>query len=101
MIGIIQAEYADPSLAFQTVADSPGFSTIHLNRPFKALQGCSLDDYLNRVRVQNTCVLLREESTGIEATDRKTGFLNSKYFYVLFKSVTGHTPRQYRMQQTA
>lgn len=98
VISIVQSDYADPSLSARMIADSLGVSNIHLNRQFKAAQGCSLSDYLNRVRIDKACTLLREETGGIEEIAHRVGFENSKYFFVVFKSITGQTPRQYRLQ---
>lgn len=57
----------------------------------------TLNGYLTRMRVCQAQYLLLSTESEIAEIALSTGFGSLSRFYEAFKSVSGHTPRQYRL----
>ena len=60
------------------------------------LTGTNVSDYLQNVRVEKACSLLR--ATDMKVTDiaAQVGFKDMKFFYDVFKKIKGKTPGDFR-----
>ena len=94
----IGEELSNPSLNSQSLADEFSFSSAYLCRIFKQETGVSLADYINVQRIEYAKQLLRNPDLLVKDIAQQTGFSSEKYFYVVFRKITGITPRQYRDQ---
>lgn len=94
--GLVESHYHDGSLNSQNIADMINMNNAYLGRMFKSAYGCSINDYINTCRIEESKVLLRQSDEPVEEIARKVGFANIKYFYVLFKKAVGVTPAKYR-----
>ncbi len=92
----LEQGFRDPGLGAQTIAEEMGLSAAYLRQQFYGDQGMSIGDKLNQLRVEEACRLLRETGLTVEAIAQQIGLENTKYLFVLFKKLTGVTPRQYR-----
>lgn len=54
--------------------------------------------YINKERMEIALKLLQDHSLSIQEISELTGYSNAKYFSVVFKKITGMTPRDYREQ---
>lgn len=95
-IEIINQYYTDESLCLNTIADQLGISPNYLGRLFKTYTCKSINDYINKVRVEKTLELLEECAMPICDIAVKAGFYSKSYFYTIFKKVMGITPSEYR-----
>lgn len=68
----------------------------YFSRLFKKVTGTNVSDYIQYLRVDQACHLLK--TTGLKVTDiaSQAGFKDMKFFYEVFKKVTGKTPGDYR-----
>lgn len=76
-------------------------SLFYMNRSycshlFKKKTGVNFADYLTRIRIEKACYLLTETEQIIYQISKSVGYNNIKYFFRVFKKVTGKTPEQYR-----
>ena len=94
--GIVQENYHDSSLNSQRIADMIQMNNAYLGRMFKNSYGRSINDYINTCRLEESMCLLRQTDMSVEEIAQNVGFSNIKYFYVLFKKLTGITPATYR-----
>ncbi len=78
-------------LAYQSFLSKSYFSQL-----FKKETGKSFSKYLQQVRIENACRLLKETNLSIDEIREKTGFNDLKFFYSVFKRITGHTPKEFR-----
>lgn len=92
----IEVGYEDSGLSASKIADEMGLSNAYLSRMFRESYQMSISEYLNHTRVERACALLENGALNVEAVAAKVGFENTKYFYVVFKNLTGQTPLQYR-----
>ena len=68
----------------------------YFSRLFKDVTGTNVSDYIQYLRTDQACALLK--TTGLKVTDiaMQVGFNDMKFFYEVFKKITGMTPGDYR-----
>lgn len=67
-----------------------------LCRSFKKASGYTITGFINRLRVEKACELLRNTNLTITDISYQSGFNTFSYFSTQFKAITGLTPSQYR-----
>ena len=72
------------------------FSRNYFCRLFKDVAGVTVVEYIQKLRIQNACRLLKETSDTVAEISNQVGYEDSKFFTKLFKRYTGHTPSAYR-----
>ena len=97
----IEQAYADSDLSPTRIADELGMSGAYLGRIFRESTQSSISQYLNQVRISHAEALLLNSSHSVETIAGEVGFSNPKYFYVVFKNLTGQTPLQFRKSHAA
>ncbi|HUQ20203.1 MAG TPA: AraC family transcriptional regulator [Gemmatimonadaceae bacterium] len=83
---------------FGDVADAVGVHRVHLSRTFQKFYGCSLGDYVRRVRVHRACAALRRETSSAAAY--VSGFSDESHMGRNFRGVMNCTPGNYRSAVT-
>ena len=73
-----------------------GSNEKYLCRFFKEYTGNSPVDYVNRLRVERTCLYMAEGDKSITDAAMDCGFNDMSYFCKIFKRYKGLTPREYR-----
>ncbi|HEY5585080.1 MAG TPA: AraC family transcriptional regulator [Ruminiclostridium sp.] len=68
----------------------------YFSRLFKEVTGTNFSDYIQFLRTDHACILLK--TTDMKVTDIafQVGFSDIKFFYEVFKKVTGKTPGDFR-----
>ena len=78
------------------IASHAHISKEYLCQLFKKETGITVSHYLNGVRIQNACELLKKGETNILETAMLCGYNSSMYFCKMFKSIVNMTPKEYR-----
>lgn len=68
---------------------------------FKEKTGVNFIDYVNNARIEKAKELLVTTDEKVYRIAKTLGFDNTKYFFRLFKKLTGVTPEQYRQMNKA
>ena len=79
------------------IANAP-FSHPHLIRLFKQYEGCTLIEYITRVKMQHACELLVSSDMSILAIAMALGYSDSSHLNRTFKKIYDLTPSEYRQQ---
>ncbi|WP_248927555.1 AraC family transcriptional regulator [Paenibacillus hamazuiensis] len=95
VIHYIKCNYTQ-NISVQDVADYFFLSASHFQRLFKKSTGVTFTQYLQNVRIQKCCELLKSTDIPIYQIANQVGYLDMKFFHALFRKKTGVTPRQYR-----
>ncbi len=68
----------------------------YFSKLFKEITGMNVSDYIQYLRTDQACILLG--TTDMKVTDIafQVGFSDMKFFYEVFKKITGKTPGDYR-----
>ncbi len=91
--------YEDSALSPAVIADEMGLNSAYLGRLFRQSLNLSISDYMNQVRIRHAACLLTSTGLSVESIAQRVGFVNAKYFFVIFKKLMGQTPLQYRKNQ--
>jgi AraC-like DNA-binding protein/ligand-binding sensor protein len=83
-------------LSLKEIADVSGLSAPYFSTIFKDEMGENLSNYLNRLRVEKSLVMLRETENPINRISAACGFEDQSWFSKIFKSYTGISPYEYR-----
>jgi AraC-like DNA-binding protein len=91
----VRERYAE-GLSLASLAARFGFNPSYLSRLFSARTGVHLTEYINRVRIQKSCALLKRSAMGIVEIAFAVGYNNRSHFDRYFRRITGMSPREYR-----
>ena len=92
---IVNEEYSQP-LSMKYIADKMYLNHIYLGQIFKKETGISLNDYINKVRINKAKKLLKESQAMVYEIAEQVGFSDPQYFSTVFKKNTGVSPKEYR-----
>jgi AraC-like DNA-binding protein/ligand-binding sensor protein len=91
----IQKNYTR-KISLREIAGASGLSAPYFSTIFKDEMGENLSNYLNRIRVEKACAMLRETDDPVRGISIACGFEDQSWFSKIFKSYTGHSPCKYR-----
>ncbi|NQX58048.1 AraC family transcriptional regulator [Paenibacillus qinlingensis] len=97
---MIQANYSDPNLSLQEIADMLRMSSAYVGRIFKKQETISVADYINEIRLLKSVMLLENNNLPVNEISEKVGFSSPSYFFKLFKKRFGTTPKDYRIKKS-
>ena len=92
----VEQGYANRDFSVNTIADAVGLSPAYVGRVFRRSSGITLVEYILKVRIENSCLLLAQTDMPVSEIVSQVGFGDAPYFYKVFKKVNGCTPAQYR-----
>jgi AraC-like DNA-binding protein len=68
----------------------------YFSRLFKEVTGTNVSDYIQYLRTEQACTLLRATEMKVTEVAKQAGFSDMKFFYEVFKKITGKKPGEYR-----
>ncbi len=68
----------------------------YFSRLFKDVTGLNFSDYIQKIRVDEACSMLKNTDMKIVDIALHAGFKDMKFFYEVFRKITGKTPGDYR-----
>jgi AraC-like DNA-binding protein len=95
MVRLMHAAYARP-LGLEEVAEAAHMSPTSASRFFRRTTGSTITDYLNGLRVNAACHLLRDTDRRISDIAADCGYANLSNFNRRFRELRGFPPREYR-----
>ena len=66
---------------------------------FKKTTGISVTDYIQKVRIDEACRLLKDSDAKVSEISECCGFNDIKFFYKTFRKLTGKTPSEFRKEK--
>lgn len=91
----VRANY-DKKLSLDEIARNAFLSKAYLSSIFKEEIGESLTNYINRVRIEKSKVLLLDKEVSLIDIANLCGFEDQSYFTRVFKKMVGISPKKYR-----
>lgn len=92
----ITQNYQNPDITLEDMAMCAGLSSNYIRRIFREQCGYSPMDYLVGYRIEAAKELLKNTSHTAKEVAGMVGYVNTKYFYSLFKKQTGYTTFEYK-----
>ena len=93
-------EHLTEKLTLDQAAAQVYLSKSYFCRIIKDELGCTFTEYVNRLRIERSKVLLRSTSVPIAEIACAVGFDDQSYFTRIFKKQTGTAPGKYREQRS-
>lgn len=90
----IQARLVSP-LTISEIAGAVNVHPVHLARVFRQNCGCTVAEYIRRLRVEHACTRLSSAESLVEIA-LNSGFSDQSHFSKTFKQVMNITPGEYR-----
>jgi AraC family transcriptional regulator len=84
------------SVGLSMVAGWVGIHPVHLAREFRRHHGCTVGQYVRKLRVESASRRLTESDSPLAVIALEVGFANQAHFCRIFKLVTGVSPARYR-----
>lgn len=94
-LGYIHSHYTE-NFTVETLAAHCGMSEATYRRQFKRLTGTSPVKYINRLKIDVACKMLRHDELPPREVCDFLNFYSLPYFYKVFKETLGCTPIQYK-----
>lgn len=96
LFDLIEEKYMNP-ISVNDAACAVHMSKSHLMRFFKQVTGQPFVAHLNRFRVAKARELLASTDRTIADIGQEVGFCNQSYFGLVFRRITGVSPREYKL----
>ena len=91
----IEERHAD-QITLDGLAGRFGLSPAYLSRSFSRETGFTIVEYLNRIRIHKSCLLLKRSGASILDISVAVGYNNLSHFNRCFRRHTGMSPREFR-----
>ena len=86
----------EKDLSIKLISQSINVSKSVLYKKFRDRFHCTVGEYINRKRVEQSRKLLTSSSLSMEEISQQCGFSSASYFTKIFKQHTGTTPLKYK-----
>ncbi|SDD07658.1 two-component system, response regulator YesN [Paenibacillus sp. UNCCL117] len=93
-VQFIADNYAS-NISLDITAQALNLNASYLSRLFKEETQMTFTEYLNRVRIKTSCLLMESSPHSLKQISGLAGFVNYPYFFKVFKAITGMTPQAY------
>lgn len=94
-VDALRVSYAQP-FSLARLSQRLGYTPQYLSRLFHQQMGQSLSDYLQRLRVEESCRRLLSTRENVSEIAQAVGYTDLKHFTAVFRRHTGMTPRAFR-----
>jgi len=91
----ISQNYYKP-ITLEHIADTISLSPVYCGAIFKKHESYSVSYYINKIRVNQSIMLMQKSSLNISEIAFQIGYNDTYYFSKVFKKMTGMTPSNYR-----
>lgn len=90
------AKHYEESLELYDIAQQFNFNYNYLSSYFNQMTKEGFSEYLNKIRIEHACDLLKTGDMAIAGIGNMVGYSDHSYFCRVFKKITGETPSSYR-----
>lgn len=90
----LRKEYRNVSI--KKLAEHFNFNPDYLGKIIKQTTGKTFIELLQEIRINQSCILLKNSNLSINDIIQEVGYSNKSYFYKIFKKCFGLTPDEYR-----
>lgn len=91
----LHAHFAEQN-SLARIAELTGMQPTYLARAFRQRYGCTVGEYVRRLRIEFACRELSVSEKPLALIAQNAGFFDQSHFSKTFKLLTGQTPAAYR-----
>jgi AraC-like DNA-binding protein len=96
ILTFINENYSDVCFSQNMVAERFNLSQSFLSSFFKQRMGINMTDYIQKMRIEDACTLLKQSSLHQTEIAKRVGYASDKTLIRVFKQLQGVTPGHYR-----
>ena len=94
----LKEHYAEP-LSLNTLSQLAGYTPQYLSSLFSHEVGISIQEFLQRLRVEEACKLLAQTGLPTAEVSVAVGYQDTRHFSKLFRRFQGISPKEYRKRK--
>ena len=83
-------------LLLSDYAKKYNYTISHFSKKFNEEMGVGFTEYLQRIRIEQSCRLLESREKSVSEIAMDVGYTNVKFFNKVFKQLVGITPKQFQ-----
>lgn len=91
----VDENFTQADLSLNTISSALSYNPKYISGVFKKEMSVGLIEYLNTIRIQYACTLMKQGLTSVNDIAYLSGYKDSLYFSKVFKKKMGVSPRQY------
>jgi two-component system, response regulator YesN len=95
VISYLNSNYS-MDINLKTVASDFDLNAFYLGHLFKKEIGEPFTNYLNKLRIKRAIELIKDGRLKNNELAKKVGYINTNYFFTVFKKITGMSPTEYK-----
>lgn len=95
MVGYVHSHYGE-GVNLKYLAREMGLTSSYMGQIFRKDTGIGFSEFVNRYRIEQSCLLLKDTNLKISEIARQTGFQDVHYFLKIFKKYRGQSPSEFR-----
>lgn len=84
------------NFSFNSLAREAGIHPVHLARTYRRVEGRTLGEYVQALRVRYACKLLQDRALPLADVAIDSGFADQSHFTRMFRKFVGTTPARFR-----
>ena len=84
------------AISLGRIAGIAGIHPVHLARSFRSSQGCTIGEYIRRLRIEEACKRLEMSDLPVTELAQECGFFDHSHFCRVFKRHVGVSPSEFR-----
>lgn len=88
--------YKDENLSISAIADHFDMHPSYISKLYKAQSGDGILDCINKVRIEKSKQIMKEQKMNLEDVAKATGYSNVRTFTRAFMKIEGITPGKYK-----
>jgi AraC-like DNA-binding protein len=94
-VELLRESFRGP-ITLDEIAKELDVHPIHLSRVFRKKYGCTMGDYVNRLRIQFACAEMSRGWPALNELALSAGFADQSHMGRVFKGTVGETPARFR-----
>ena len=94
-VDYIDARFSDADISLESASKASNVSRAYFNRLFLKEYGTTPITYIHKKRIEKAMLLIGSGDYTREEIATLCGFKDTKYFYTIFKKITGMTTKEY------
>lgn len=94
----IQMHYREP-ISLENLSKMAYLSPKYFSRLFKMYTGCTVTEYIQKLRVEHACKMLLDSDYSIADIAERVGYNDVKYFNKVFRRLMNVSPTEYRRRE--
>lgn len=91
----IDDHFSQSKLSLDELSNNLSYSPKYISSVFKKKFNIGITEYLNTIRIQRACTLMRQRHTNVTYIAGICGYSDSLYFSKVFKRIVGVSPKNY------